>query len=233
MCCLTIYKTKDDKLVITHNRDEQISRQLSASDVSQQTINGKTVWMPKDAKSNGTWIGTDGQMAAALLNGFKENHIRKTSYRASRGNVIPTFFGSNGLDDFILNFDPSGYEPFTLILFDGKERLTEFGWDEHNISVSELDQNEAVIYSSCTLYNNRASLSRAELFSEYILQERNENDIWNLHASKGKDHNKFLNVVYNENISTVALSQIVLGKKPVFCYVSLQGKDGKQTITLI
>lgn len=232
MCCLTIYKTKDDKLVITHNRDEQISRQLSASEVRPATINGKIVWMPKDVQSNGTWIATDGQMVAAILNGFKKNHVKKTTYRASRGGIIPAFFGLNGLDDFILNFNPSGYEPFTLILFDGIERLVEYGWDERKKYVTELDQNAAVLYSSCTLYDFSVSSSRAALFSDFILQERNENDIWNLHAAKGKDHNKFLNVDYNDEIGTVALSQIVLRKEPVFYYNSLHGRETRQTIKL-
>ena len=232
MCCLTIYKSKDDTLIITHNRDEKISRQLSASEVRPNTINGKIVWMPKDVQSNGTWIATDGQMVAAILNGFKKNHVKKTTYRASRGGIIPAFFDHNGLDDFILNFNPSGYEPFTLILLDGIERLVEYGWDEHKKYVTELDQNAAVIYSSCTLYDNIVSSNRADLFSDFILHERNENDIWNLHATKGRDHNKFLNVDYNDEICTVALSQIILRKDSSFSYTPLPGNSITQKIKI-
>ena len=232
MCCLSIYKTKDHKVVITHNRDEQKSRQLAANQLIPEIINGRKVWMPKDAQSNGTWIATDGQVAGALLNGFKENHVKKDAYRASRGNIIPSLFQMQSIEKFVSDFDPDGYEPFTLVMFGGDDRLLEYGWDEQKIYITNLDSNLPHIYSSPTLYNNEVKINRAQQFFKWLKNDCSENDIWHLHATKGKDHNKFLNVDYNQIIRTVALSQIVLCEHPIFHYQSLLSDCVPQTVLL-
>lgn len=51
MCCLTIVKTETNKMVITHSRDEQWSRQSDASQVEDLIVNGKKIWMPKESNS--------------------------------------------------------------------------------------------------------------------------------------------------------------------------------------
>ncbi len=134
MCCLTIVKTETNKIVITHNRDEQWSRQTNAPQVQESIVNGKKIWMPKDSLSAGTWIGTDGVRVAAILNGFKENHIKKPMYKSSRGNIIPQFFSALNTDNFLNKFDPSGLEPFTLILVDEHQTILELGWDENKVA---------------------------------------------------------------------------------------------------
>ena len=48
---------------------------------------------------------------------------------------------------------------------------------------------------------------REQLFFEWLKNDCSENDIWHLHALKGNNHGHFLNVNYNAEISTVALSQ--------------------------
>jgi len=221
MCCLTIYKTKDDKLIITHNRDEQKSRHVSANQIVCEMFGDKGVWMPKDKQSRGTWIATDGHMAGALINGFKENHIKKTTYKASRGTIIPSLFLSQNVDRFIDEFDPHGYEPFTLLIIEKEKGMIEYGWNEQEVHLKNLDTNQSYIYSSSTLYNEEVMKYREQLFFEWLKNDCSENDIWHLHALKGNDHGHFLNVNYNAEISTVALSQIVLGKEAEFHYQSI------------
>ncbi len=232
MCCLTIYKTKDDKLVVTHNRDEQKSRQISANKVMPEIIDGRNVWMPKDAQSNGTWIATDGQMVGALLNGFKKNHIKKEVYKASRGSIIPCLFNMKSTEQFIENYNPEGYEPFTLIIIDKNMGMVEYGWDEQEIYIKNLDTDQSHIYSSATLYDEEVKNYRAQLFFNWLKNDCSENDIWYLHALNGNDHRHFLNVNYNNEICTVAMSQIVLGNHSVFNYHSLSANIMKETLYL-
>ena len=232
MCCVTIYKTKDQKLVITHNRDEQISRHQSSNEIITEMINDRKVWMPKDQTSKGTWVATNGELTGCILNGYEVNHIKKTKYKASRGTIIPLLFQINNVDKFIQEFDPIGYEPFTLLIIAQKKGIVEYGWDEQKINVKYLDTNKSHIYSSSTLYNDEVRKYREQLFFNWLKNDSSENDIWYLHTLKGNDHRHFLNVNYNTEISTVAISQIILGTEGIFHYDSLLGDKGRHTIQL-
>lgn len=232
MCCLTIIKTETNKIVITHNRDEQWSRQTNAPQVQESIVNGKKIWMPKDSLSAGTWIGTDGVRVAAILNGFKENHVKKPMYRASRGSIIPEFLSSGSTDDFISNFDPSGLEPFTLILLNEDKKILELGWDENKVHFFDKTSYIPLIYSSATLYNNEIRERRKSIFMSRIDDQMDNSDIWKFHENKGSDHGVFINVDYNEEISTVAISQIVVAETSVFHYRSLLNNHSKQSIVL-
>ncbi len=233
MCCLTIYKTEDDKLVITHNRDEQPARQVSANKIVTKIINKRNVFMPEDSLTGGTWIGTDENTVAALLNGFKVKHIRKPSYRASRGSIIPTFFNEPDVDAFVKRFDPSGFEPFTLILINRNEKVFEIGWDEQKIHISMLSCDTPLIYSSATLYDDVIQSKRKNIFSTYLQKEMGADDLWWFHKNKGYDHGKYINVDYNDEISTVAISQIVFADKSTFYYQSLLNNNNKLSFILI
>lgn len=232
MCCLSIYKTNRDNWVITHNRDEQKTRQIRADKVIPNLIGGRRVWMPKDALSNGTWIATDGIMVGALLNGYQKKHTRKERYKASRGCIIPELFSMKGIQQFIDEFDPGGFEPFTLIMIH-KNNVIEYGWDEKQTHVTRLDETKPQIFSSSTLYNEDVKLKREYLFNNWLNNKKNENDIWSLHALKGNDHSLYFNVDFNDEISTVAISQIVLGIEPVFYYQSLITNNVKEAVYLV
>lgn len=233
MCCLTIVKTETNKMVITHNRDEQWSRQSDGSNVQDLIVKGKKIWMPKDSLSGGTWIGTDGVRVAAILNGFKENHIKKPMYKSSRGNIIPQFFSALSTDNFLSKFDPSGLEPFTLILVDDHQTILELGWDEKTMQVSDKTNNVPLIYSSVTLYNSTICESRKTLFESQFNQPIDHDDLWMFHEKKGNDHGTYINVNYNEEISTVAISQIIVDDISIFHYQSLLNNNVKQSILLL
>jgi len=232
MCCLTIYKTKDDKLVVTHNRDEQPARQVSANKVVTKIINDRKVFMPEDSLSGGTWIATDDVTIAALLNGFKEKHIRKPYYRASRGSIIPQFFNETDIDAFVRRFDPSGLEPFTLILVTRNEKGFEIGWDEKNMHISMLTCDTPLIYSSATLYDGVIQSQRKNLFKRYLQKDMDADDLWLFHKNKGDNHGNYINVDYNDEISTVAISQIVFADKSTFYYQSLVNNNSKLSFIL-
>jgi len=233
MCCLTIVKSEANKIVVTHNRDEQWSRQSGATQVQEFIVNNKKVWMPKDSLTGGTWIGTDGIRVAAILNGFKVNHSKKPIYRASRGSIIPQFFSGENTDNFISNFDPTGLEPFTLIIIDEHKVIKELGWDEKTVHLSDKTNDIPLIYSSATLYDTDIRERRKSIFGSHIDKQFNNNDIWKFHENKGTDHGDFINIEYNDEISTVAISQIVIAETSVFHYCSLLNNDSKQSIVLI
>jgi hypothetical protein len=88
-----------------------------------------------------------------------------------------------------------------------------------------------LIYSSSTLYSSDVKSKRELLYRDWIKNDSNENDLWYLHSLKGNNHSNFLNVDYNKHISTVAISQIVLGENPQFHYHSLTN-IAKETIYL-
>lgn len=233
MCCLTIVKTQHHNIVFTHNRDEQWSRQTRGTFVQEYWFGNKKIWMPKDSLVDGTWIGSDGTRAAAILNGYKINHLKKEKYRTSRGTIIPQFLKKPDIQKFLESFDPSGIEPFTLIVADNKKYITEIGWDEKEIHITKHNVESPMIFSSFTLYDDDIQQKRKNLFLSLVTTQTNQDDLWQFHKTKGEDHGNFINVDYNNEISTVAISQIVLGDQPVFYYQSLLENQQKQNLILI
>jgi uncharacterized protein with NRDE domain len=219
--------------VFTHNRDEQWSRQTHGTFVQEYRFENKKIWMPKDSLVDGTWIGSDGTRAAAILNGYKKNHLKKEKYRTSRGTIIPKFLKENDAQQFMESFDPSGMEPFTLIVADNNKNITEFGWDEKEIHLTKHNVESPLIFSSFTLYNDDIQQKRKNLFLSFVSTVTNHDDLWQFHETKGDDHGNFINVDYNSEISTVAISQIVLGDQPAFFYQSLLENQQKQNLILL
>ncbi|MBK8623525.1 MAG: NRDE family protein [Saprospiraceae bacterium] len=233
MCCLTIVKTPNNNIVFTHNRDEQWSRQTRGTFVQEYWFGNKKIWMPKDSLVDGTWIGSDGTRAAAILNGYKKNHLKKEKYRASRGTIIPQFLQETDAQQFMESFDPSGMEPFTLIVADNKKYITEIGWDEKEIHLTKHNVESPLIFSSFTLYDDDIQQKRKNLFLSLVTTLTNHDDLWQFHKTQGEDHGSFINVDYNREISTVAISQIVLGNHPAFYYKSLLENQQKQNLILL
>lgn len=232
MCSLTIHLSKTNKLIVTHNRDESILRPPSSTIVKKVVIEDKDIFMPVDPLSGGTWIGTDGHTAAAILNGADKNHIRKAIYKASRGLIIPTFFKYEGVEAFLQSFDPTGYEPFTLVIADVENSMVEMVWDEYDWRVTALDPTVTHMYSSSTLYDDEVKHARKSAWLVYTQMNRSAPEIWAYHMSHGPDHYTFLNTAINDHIQTVAVSQIIIGRESEFNYQVLHQGLSKQTLIL-
>jgi hypothetical protein len=71
-----------------------------------------------------------------------------------------------------------------------------------------------------------------KLSNVFCCEEIEDTSLTNSIESKGTDHGEFINVDYNNEISTVAISQLVLGNETVFHYQSLLNQNQKQTIVL-
>ena len=115
---------------------------------------------------------------------------------------------------------------------DNNTNFTEFGWDEKDIHLNDHTFETPAIYSSVTLYNNDIQEKRKSHFQSFTQLQVDIDDLWKFHENKGSDHGNFINVDYNTEISTVAISQIIIGNPSVFNYQSLLNQNQKQTIVL-
>src|ERR1700712_4455776 len=96
MCTVTFIPS-GNKILITHNRDEQGSRS-KAIVPKEYTINGYTMLFPKDSAAGGSWIAINRNGAAAvLLNGAFKKHTHNPPYRKSRGLIFLEILGSSDL----------------------------------------------------------------------------------------------------------------------------------------
>lgn len=169
MCTVTFIPTAQGVL-LTSNRDEHTDRPAA---VAPHTyfLGGQPIIYPKDAKAGGTWITLrDGHSAAVLLNGGFEKKSRQASYRKSRGIIMLEIVGS---DDPVEKFDSiqlEDIEPFTLILFYGKQ-LRRCTWDGKVKHMTHLDPKKAYIWSSSTLYDRTVQNRRETNLQEWLRKE--------------------------------------------------------------
>lgn len=221
MCSLSIVTTIEGYTVFTHNRDETVIRQLSANTLEKKIINERYAVMPIDPVSQGTWIGSNGFISAALLNGFQSPHIKKISYSKSRGTIIPTLLAFDSIDEFICKFSFKGMEPFTLIALQD-QLLMEIGWDEFQLHTNVLNKETFTFYSSYTLYDQATINNRKTHMIAYLKNKKITSDLLlGYHILSGQDHNQYLNVSFTDHLKTVSLTQLILNTQPKIKYKSL------------
>lgn len=135
MCTVTVYR-EESKVLVTMNRDEARSR---AQEIPPKVIEEKDSprWIaPIDSQSGGTWIGANEfGIVACLLNGnaLEGEELDKLEEvsRPSRGTIIPYLLTrrtlTKAVDWLFLDFDPSLYAPFVLVVVSGM-RGRRFVW---------------------------------------------------------------------------------------------------------
>src|SRR5690625_1856143 len=165
MCTATYIPVSQKDFVLTFNRDESPGRETLFPDFYEE--GGKRLLYPKDAVAGGTWIGiSDNQRMVCLMNGAFEAHVRKPSYRKSRGLVVKDFLIFEDLDSELENYDLKGVEPFRSLVIDWRDelKLTELVWDEEKLH--RLDRNQKpCIWSSSPLYPKDLREKRRTWFS--------------------------------------------------------------------
>ncbi len=209
MCVLTYIPHSDGRVTITHNRDEHILRP-EAIPPRVYSIEKELVTFPKDPQGGGTWFAVHQDWVACLLNGAFEAHLRKSSYRASRGTIITDFFQKPNWSDFIQRFDPQGIEPFTLVLFDlSKNKIIQLSWDEKMLQVQHLLSHLPHIWSSSTLYNAQIKATRNQIFKQFTLSQPTAPQIIDFHKiNKDNDLHESFFVNIENKIKTVAITQV-------------------------
>ena len=209
MCTVTYIPQGDSKFTLTTNRDENQSRATSA--VNVRSIGGEQVHYPIDPVSGGSWIAiSDTNRLACVLNGAFTKHQHRPPYERSRGLVLLDFFNYSKHSDFISRYKFEGIEPFTMVICElGK--LIELRWDGAKEHVEYLNAEQPNIWSSATLYDKKARVTRSNWFQEWL--EENESpgleDQMNFHRFGGqKDLYNGLVMNRNDKVQTLSITGI-------------------------
>ncbi|MCD4731763.1 MAG: NRDE family protein [Bacteroidales bacterium] len=186
MCTVTYIPIENGDFILTQNRDEDIKRVLASPPI-ERIINGTKHLFPIDPQGRGTWIGiSENGRVASLLNGGTESYKHQPPYRHSRGKVILDYFHYSSLEIFYNNYDFSGLEPFTILLFED-DKMYELIVNESNIRLKELNRKKPHMYSSFSLYSVASTEERKLAFFEWYYNKENISQIDAL-----KFHKKFL-----------------------------------------
>lgn len=120
MCTVTVTR-RENRVLVTMNRDE---RRLRTPELPPRFVtepNGVTWVAPSDGESGGTWMGAnDRGIIACLLNGNGNTTSSIGAGFASRGEIIPSIMsGSTPIESAARASRALGsamYQPFTLLL---------------------------------------------------------------------------------------------------------------------
>ena len=168
MCTVTYLPLGGNNFILTSNRDETPLR--NTIHPQEYLENGVLLKYPKDELAGGTWVGlSDKKRLVCLLNGGFEKHIRKSSYKMSRGIIVKNILSADDGVSYINNFDFTEIEPFTLVLVDWNKQLEtyELVWDGVKKHFKKLPQKPR-IWSSSTLYTEEMKQLRKQWFADWL-----------------------------------------------------------------
>jgi len=209
MCTVSFIPLKNNDFIFTSNRDEAIGRNTLNPDFYMN--NGIKTWMPKDEKSDGTWIGaTNNKRVVCLLNGAFEAHVKKSTYRHSRGVVVNDFLV---IADYVLgleNYNLDNIEPFTLIIVDWSAdlQLTELVWDGTHKKITHLPL-ENKIWCSATLYTPEMKKKRTHWFSDFVAKNNlTQESVLDFHQNYSVGDKNIDLQIDRGNLKTVSITSI-------------------------
>ncbi len=165
--CTVIFMPNGNTFYFASLRDESPSRPAAWAP-SVREVSGVSILSPVDAKAGGTWIGISAMgNIIILLNGGFENHIKKTHYRKSRGEIVTALLATAAPVTEWKKMHLENIAPFTLVVW-MQDQLYQLVWDGVNKQHLKLETGKPAIWSSATLYNAEAKLKRNELFNKWI-----------------------------------------------------------------
>ncbi|MPQ47902.1 hypothetical protein GCQ56_12895 [Marinifilum sp. N1E240] len=211
MCTLTYIPLGESNYILTTNRDESPRR--VASYPARQIINGFVSIFPRDKEAAGTWMMyNETGYSLCLLNGAFVKHTHEPPYKKSRGLVVLEYAKYKSSIDFILTYDFSGIEPFTLVIIrnNGKRQPEELRWDGKSIHYKCLDSEIPAIWSSSTLYDHKAQCLRNDWFDKWKCnKDFSVESILNFHKTAGKG-DEINGLVMNRNniVKTLSVTQV-------------------------
>jgi uncharacterized protein with NRDE domain len=215
MCTVTYIPTKQG-CFITSNRDEDKLRGASTlppqwyHHINEQHIS-TSIMYPKDSQKGGTWIAVkkNGDVIV-LLNGALKKHTRKQAYTKSRGLIVIDILHSQDMVVALQQIYLDGVEPFTCIVYTGS-KLYEMRWDEKERTITQLNQTESYIWSSCTLYNETVQVQRKALFHNFVYTSTDIRTNAIIAFHKSVDYVNTMQACkrdFIENIATVSITHI-------------------------
>jgi uncharacterized protein with NRDE domain len=208
MCVLTYIPTVSGQCILTHNRDEHVSRPVALPPESRAVGDTEAMY-PLDPMGGGTWFAVHHDWVCALLNGGFEPHVRQPIYRRSRGTVITDFLTVRDWYTFTETFNAQDMEPFTLVaLHTSRLALYQMVWDGHIMHRRQLDHHQPHIWSSSTLYNDLVKKNRKNLFLDFLVNAPDAKEVFDFHTTfRDNDPSNSFFVRRDDNINTVATIQ--------------------------
>ncbi|MEZ0540317.1 NRDE family protein [Fibrella arboris] len=181
MCTATYLPRPHGGFLFTHSRDEKTVRPAALLPRTYLR-NGQEIVYPKDPQGGGTWIASSSYTTVCLLNGAFTAHQPQLPYgsgpggepqpRHSRGLVPLHVFDYDTPDNFLRQYDPSGLEPFTLLITQmagsPAGRLTELRWNGKRLFINDKDPDRPHIWSSATLYTPDVIEQREGWFRDWL-----------------------------------------------------------------
>ncbi|HMC86253.1 MAG TPA: NRDE family protein [Chitinophagaceae bacterium] len=223
--CIVSFIPFNNKVLITHNRDEKSSR-AKALFPKEYTVHGYTLLFPRDGDSGGTWIACNKNGdAAVLLNGAFEKHTQQPAYRKSRGLVFVDIFAASDTYLSYCNVDLTGIEPFTVVLW-SNSTLYECRWDGSKKHVIKKDASAPYTWSSVTLYDEAIMLKRQTWFHNWLRLHPSPSidEVIQFHLSAGDgDLHNSLRMNRSNTLLTVSITAMEIHEnKSIMKYLDLQ-----------
>ncbi|MEM1258003.1 MAG: NRDE family protein [Bacteroidota bacterium] len=212
MCTVTFIPASD-RVVITSNRDEHVSRKARLTPEAK-ILNGIKVVFPKDGTAGGTWYAiNENGTVVVLLNGAFQNHERTPPYSRSRGLLVLDIISTENAIDFAQEIGLANIEPFTLVVFENY-KLWEFRWDGKQKHLLSLDSTRSHIWSSWTLYDKEAQAKRNQYFKRFIAKndDISARKILEFHQDNHGDLENGFIIDRENGLKTLSITQVVLRK---------------------
>ncbi len=234
--CTVSFVPSGNSYFFTSSRDEQADRPLAFFPELYEH-NGYKILYPKDPKGGGSWIAVNesGQVVV-LLNGAIKAHHPEPAYRKSRGLVVLDLIAKGSVVDAFEDYDCTGLEPFTVILFEEKN-LWCGRWDGKMKWIEALNSQKPQIWSSVTLYNAELIRERETWFHEWLSLHTHPGtlDIIRFHqkGGNGDPRNSILmnrdGLLFTNSISLLRLSN----DSASFRYLDLRrGETAERSLSL-
>ena len=234
MCTVTYLPLSPKGFVLTSNRDEALARKTSLPPAKYQ-IENLTVFFPKDAQANGTWIATSSNhFTLCLLNGAFQKHVSKPPYIRSRGLVLLDFFNFNEVNKYATEYNFKGIEPFTLIIIksDQTTDLQELRWDGLKLYANKIDSTQAHIWSSANLYDSETIQERQYWFQQWLTEsdyDSNPESILSFHHFGGNGDRENDMIINRKEKQTVSITSIIQEEtSKTMVYEDLQNQETKR-----
>ena len=223
--CTVSYIPLSENIIITSNRDEQHGRPPAMVPAVYSLSTGKLLF-PKDVHAGGTWFAVhENRQAIVLLNGAKERHESSGPYRMSRGLVLLDMVDHPAPMERFSEINLDRIEPFTAIVW-SDTKLFECRWDGSGKESRQMDSTIPHIWSSATLYDEKASAKRRQWFSQWLGENPapSQDDVLDFHHYNGHgDHHDGILMNRNGLVYTVSVSSIQLSASTaIFKYLDVQ-----------
>ncbi|NOR28533.1 MAG: hypothetical protein GQ540_08395 [Lutibacter sp.] len=211
MCTVTFLPLAHNNFILTSNRDEQRLRETLPPAIYKE--NNIKMLFPKDKIAGGTWIGTSSKnRLICILNGAFIKHVKKDTYKKSRGVIGKEILQTSNFKNYIEKSDLEDVEPFTMVIIDWNDKqlnLHELIWDSEKKYFNKL-KNEPKIWSSSTLYTDEIKQVRKQWFKDWVTTTKNkfnQKEILNFHHSEIGDKSQSI-LMKRSYVETVSITSV-------------------------